>query len=242
MRIITITFASVALLTRIASAQTPDPSTPAPAPEPTPTPAPATPTAAPAPVQDEPGSIAAAAEASAPWRFGVAPRIGAAVPTSKLGTTLAGGIEVAYLTAAAGHRVVIAVDLSLARPSYSSSVMDPRIPGGTTTYTIRETELVVGATVGYRLFTPAHAFVPWGAIGPVLHLLRTTEVTMLSPDSNTASSTEVGLELAAGADYRAGPGFLLGGIRLVYSNLDHRLTGDTNAGKLAVELGYRFVF
>jgi len=102
--------------------------------------------------------------------------------------------------------------------------------------------MVVGATIGYRLFGAGHALVPWGALGPVLHMLRTSESTMVAPGDNSATSTELGLEVAAGVDYRLGPGFLLGAARMIYSNLDHTLTGDTNAGKLGFEAGYRFVF
>lgn len=226
--------------------------------DPAPAPAPATPppvdTEAPPPAATPSPAPAVQVEASAsvststsqeppkPWQIGVAPRIGFVVPTSKLGAMVVGGIEVAYALPALNHQLIIALDMSLTRPSYDASAMDPRIPNGATTYTIHETELVVGATIGYRVFGAEHALVPWGALGPVLHMLKTSETTMVAPGENTATSTELGLELAAGVDYRVGPGFVLGGARLIYSNLDHALTGDTNAGKLGLELGYRFVF
>ena len=187
-------------------------------------------------------SSAPAAEPKKAWQIGIAPRLGFVVPTSKLGAMVLGGIELDYVLPAANHQFVVALDLSLTRPSYNGSVMDPRVPGGTSMYSIDEMEIVVGATIGYRLFPADRRLVPWGAIGPVMHLLRTSESSTLAPGDNTATSTELGLELAAGVDYRTGPGFLLGGARVVYSNLDHTLTGDTNAGKLGLEVGYRIVF
>jgi hypothetical protein len=198
--------------------------------------------AAPAALVEPATTSAPAAVETRPWQFGIAPRLGLLVPTSKLGTMVLGGLELDYVVPAANRQLVVGVDLSLTRPSYDGSAMDPRIATGTAMYTIHETEMVVGATIGYRLFPADHALVPWGALGPVLHLLKTSESSTIAPGTNTATSTELGLELAAGVDYRTGPGFLLGGARLVYSNLDHTLTGDTNAGKLAIEVGYRIVF
>jgi hypothetical protein len=170
------------------------------------------------------------------------PRVGVLIPTSKLGTMVVGGLELDYALPVAHHQLVVGLDLSLTKPSYDSSVMDSRIPGGTTMYTIDETEVLVGATIGYRVFPSDHVLVPWGAVGPVLHMLKSSETTTLAPGTNTATSTELGVELAGGADYRLGPGFLVGAARVVYSGLDHRITGDTNAGHVALELGYRLVY
>ena len=102
--------------------------------------------------------------------------------------------------------------------------MDPRIPGGSATYAIRETEVVVGFTAAYRLLPVERTLVPWLGAGPVLHLLETSETTAIAPGDNTATSTELGVELLVGADYRLGPGSLVGDLRMVYSKLDHVLT------------------
>ena len=76
----------------------------------------------------------------------------------------------------------------------------------------------------------------------MLHMLRSTETTSIAPGDNTAQSTEVGLELGGGVDYRLGPGFVAGDVRFAYSGLDHSLTGKTNAGKVTVAAAYRVVF
>lgn len=192
-----------------------------------------------------PMAVQASASVEAPpasWTLGLAPRLGFVVPTSKLGTMVVGGLEIDIALPVAARQLYVALDVSLTRPSYDGSVMDPRIPGGAGDYTIKEVEMVVGALVGYRLRPAGAALVPWAAIGPILHLLRTTETSTLAPGHNTATSTELGVEAAAGVDYHAGPGFVVGGVRVVYSSLDHVLTGDTNAGTIGLDLGYRLVF
>ena len=213
----------------------PAPTAPAPPPT-TPAPPPTTPTA------DTSASATAGTPAPAAWRFAVTPRFGVTVPTSKLGAFVIGGVQIDYAPAVADHRLLLGLDLSLTRPSHDSTVMDPRIPGGSGSYAIHETEMAIGLTAAYHLLATERSLVPWVGGGPVLQLLKTTETTSLAPGENTATSTELGLEVFGGADLRVGPGFLVGDLRLVYSKLDHGLTGSTNAGKLALEAGYRFVF
>lgn len=211
--------------------------------------APATPVAPASPEASAPASAPVAVQASTPaatapasWTLGLAPRLGLVVPTSKLGAMAVGGLEIDVALPVGQRQLYVALDLSLTRPSYDGSVMDPRIPGGAGDYTVKEVEMVVGALVGYRLRPAGAALVPWAVIGPILHLLRTTETSTIAPGHNTATSTELGLEVAAGVDYHAGPGFVVGGLRVVYSSLDHVLTGDTNAGTVGLDLGYRLVF
>jgi len=175
-----------------------------------------------------------------PWSFGIAPRLGLTIPTSKLGPMVVGGVEIDYALPVLDGRLVAALDFSLTRPGHSGSVTDPRV--GTAEYDVAETELKIALLGVYRLFGPEHKLIPYGGLGPVLHLLRTTESTDLAPGDNTSQSTNLGLELLAGADYRLGPGYLAGELRFVYSNLDHMLPGDSNAGNVMVMVGYRIVF
>ena len=73
-------------------------------------------------------------------------------------------------------------------------------------------------------------------------MLRTTERNDFNPGENTAESSEFGFEVVLGADYGVGPGYLLGEARVIYSDLDHLYTGDTNAGNVMISIGYRAVF
>lgn len=180
-------------------------------------------------------------DAAEPWTIGIAPRIGLTVPTSELGATVVGGLEVDVALPVLDRRLVLAVDASITRPGASGSVSDERI-GGTGDYDLDVTELKLGLDVVYRIFGPERRLVPFAGIGPVLHMLRTKETTSFAPGENTAQNTELGLELLGGADFRVGPGYLLGEIRVVYSDLDHLFTGDSNAGNVVTSLGYRIVF
>jgi hypothetical protein len=215
---------------------------PAPAPAPAPTPAPASapapapaPASAPAPAPAATATATATAEAK-PWRLGIEPQIGVLVPTSKLHTFVTGGFEIDY----AIGRLTIGAGLALTQPSFTSSVMDPRAPNGSTGYTIDQTELVVGLLASYRLSTSR--LVPRIGAGPILHMLRTNETTTIAPGTNTSQQTKLGFQLAGGIDYLAGPGFLAADLRLLYSGLDTMLTGSSNAGSIALLAGYRFVF
>lgn len=191
------------------------------------------------PAPDQPAPTTAGA--TAPWRIGLAPRVGIVVPTSKLGPMVIGGLELDHVLPVLDHRLVLGLDVSLTRPSHEGVVMDPRLPAPAD-YTVHETELEVALLASYRLAAPDRALVPWVGVGPMLHFLKTTETTTVAPGENTAVSTELGVELGGGIDFRAGPGFVTGDARLAYSKLDHQLTGSTNAGKLAIAAGYRVVF
>lgn len=186
-------------------------------------------------------SATALAEPIPPPSVEVAPRFGLVAPTSKLGLMVIGGVQVDVVTPALDHRLMVGVDLSLTQPSHDGSVMDPRL-SSTADYTTKETELVVALLASYRFAGAEQQTVPWVGAGPMLHMLRTTESTTIAPGDNTEVSTEIGVELAGGADFRMGAGFLGADVRAAFSKLDHTLTGSTNAGKIAVAASYRFVF
>ncbi|HEY6038774.1 MAG TPA: hypothetical protein VIV58_31040 [Kofleriaceae bacterium] len=184
------------------------------------------------------------AHADAPppeWTADVVPRIGVVAPTSKLGVMVVGGVQLDYLTPALDHRFAIGLDLSLTRPSHGGDVMDPRL-ASTAQYTVAETEVVIALLASYRFAGHDATVVPWIAAGPMLHLLRSTESTSIAPGDNTAVSSEPGVEVAGGFDHRLAVGFLVGELRAGYSKLDHAITGNTNAGSVALAVGYRLVF
>jgi hypothetical protein len=180
--------------------------------------------------------------ATAGWKIGAAARLGVAIPTSKLGSMVAGGLELDVPLPVANHQLVIAFDGTLTRPSHDGSAMDPRVPGGVATYTIHQLEFVVGVMATYRFAPAGRGLVPWLGAGPIVHLLSTRETTSLSPDANTATATKLGGELGGGLDLRAGPGFVVGELRVVYSGLDNLLAGESNAGNLVIATAYRLVF
>ena len=84
-----------------------------------------------------------------PWSIGIEPRIGAMLPTSKLGANVTGGVEFDVATPVADHQLTIGLDASFARPSYSSSAMSTQLPS-TIDYTVQQLEVLVGLTANYR--------------------------------------------------------------------------------------------
>jgi opacity protein-like surface antigen len=175
-----------------------------------------------------------------PWRFAVAPSVGLTVPTSDLNPTVVGGLEVDYALPVLDRKLVLAVDAAISQPSHSGAGEDPRT--GPYTYSIDATELKLSLDVIYRLRGAAERLVQYLGVGGVLHLLQATETTSTAPGENTEQSTEAGFELVGGVDVRLGAGLLLVEARLVYTGLDHTLTGETNAGNVMIGVGYRFTF
>ena len=100
----------------------------------------------------------------------------------------------------------------------------------------------IGLDAIFRFFDASKKLVPYVGAGPVIHLLQTTETTSFAPGDNMEQSTKLGFEIVGGADYRIGPGLLLAELRVIYSDLDHLFTGNTNAGNVMFGVGYRFVF
>lgn len=194
----------------------------------------------PATARAQSGDVTAESSADA-WTIGVAPRIGLTVPTSELGAMVVGGLEIDVALPVLGRQLVAALDVTITRPGADGSVNDTRI-NGAGDWDIGVTEFKIGLDLIYRVFGPERSLVPFAGAGPVLHMLRTTQTTSFAPGENQAQNTELGFEILGGADYKMGPGYLLGEARLVYSNLDHLFTGDTTATNITISTGYRLVF
>lgn len=216
-----------------------------PAPEPAPEPAPVTATVTTTVSSEQRVTatvpVQADLEPQAAWSFGIAPRLAMTVPTSRLNAMIVGGLELAAVLPVADRRLVLALDFTITRPSYDSSGTDQRV-NGVYTYTVHEREIKIGLDAIFRFFNSTKKLVPYVGAGPVIHLLKTTESASFAPSENMEQSTKLGFEIVGGADYRVGPGMLLAELRVLYSDLDHLFTGDTNAGSVMIGLGYRFVF
>ncbi|MCC6997860.1 MAG: hypothetical protein IT370_24810 [Deltaproteobacteria bacterium] len=195
-------------------------------------------------VVDAEARVSASATAAPPrtgFAIGIAPRVGVTVPTSKLGVFVVGGLEIDLFLPVLRGRLVVALDATLTRPSHDGTGNDARV-GGDYDFTVEETEFKLGLDVIYRLAGRERKLVPFVGAGPIVHLLKSVQTNSLGPESNTEQSTAYGVEVLGGADYRLGPGALVGDLRLVYSGLDHLLTGDTNAANLTASVGYRMIF
>jgi hypothetical protein len=189
--------------------------------------------------------VAGRASAQAPpdpaWSFGVAPHLGLTIPTSRLEPTIVGGVELSVILPVAARRLVLALDVTLARPAYASTGTALEV-NGPYSYTVDETELKLALDVLYRFLPAEGRVVPYLGLGGVVQLLKTTETTSLAPGENTQRDSRFGFEAVLGADLRTGPGLLLVETRWVHTDLDHMFTGETNAGNVSISLGFRLVF
>jgi hypothetical protein len=173
-------------------------------------------------------------------RFAIAPRIGFDVPTSDLNPFLVAGLEVDLFLPLLDRRLVLALDTTYTRPSHSGKGSDPRI-GGEYSHEIDVHQLKVALDAIVRFSSGNRGPVPFVGVGPVMHYLRTEQTTSITGYENIEWSLEPGFEALIGLDIPLGPGFLLFDFRYVYTDLDHRFAGDSNAGNTTTAVGYRIV-
>ena len=138
------------------------------------------------------------------------------------------------------NRFSIAVDASFTRPRLEGKGNDPGF--GAYTYANNVYELKTALDLVLRPLGYKYICIPILGVGPALQFLKTTQTSTLSEGRNFEQSWEIGLEALLGLDVEMGPGYLVLEIRYLYTDLDHRLTGDTNGGNVATSLGYRFRF
>ncbi len=172
------------------------------------------------------------------WTIALAPRVGGAIPTSKLGPFVSAGLEVDYFLPVLEHRLLVAVDGGYSRPGTQRTVTDARI-GGEQKFNLYTHQIEVAVEAIYRFFGNEETLVPYVGLGPVMLMQQSVESARFIVGKQKEQSTDFGLLLKGGADYRLGPGFLLGELRARYATLHHRLTGKSNAGSIDLVVGYR---
>jgi opacity protein-like surface antigen len=172
----------------------------------------------------------------------VAPRIGLDIPTSKLNPFLVAAVEFDVFLPVLDNRLVLALDFSFTYPREDGSGNDPRI-GGSYDWETKVLELKWALDVIWRFFDDSHTLIPYAGLGPVIQYLSTKQTTSIpGSGENTERNAEFGFEILGGLDWQLGPGYLFGDLRFVFTKLDHRFTGDINAGNVTICAGYRFVF
>ena len=93
---------------------------------------------------------------------------------------------------------------------------------------------------------PADGFSVYATAGPRVYLMES--VMVATSDSGAAlgenreTKTQVGLVFGGGAEYALGPGSLFGALEFGWSDMNQRITGDSNTGAFVVDLGYRLMF
>ncbi|MBN1335348.1 MAG: hypothetical protein JXB39_05260 [Deltaproteobacteria bacterium] len=198
---------------------------------------------------DPAGTPAASPSEAVPvQRTGVAPLVGLQVGGHFSLTPLEAfvlprlelGIELPW----AQRRFRVALLSAWTRPAASGEDTDDRVPEGTWSWDLTQTEglFALGATV--RIPEISDRFVPEITVGPQLYLLRTRvegEASGAPFGESVEQYTRVGFLSSLGVATVLGPGEL--GLQLVFSlsELDGRVTGDSSTIALAPLLGYRFV-
>lgn len=189
---------------------------------------------------------AAAAQDPAP------PPRGAFLADAKVGGALAfGGLDpnirpaigLGYLFPWKNQSFAAQLQVDYASFRAKGSDTDPRVNGGSYAWELNEQTLVFFPWAMYRI-TSLGRVVPFVGIGPRVYLLRSniqgTAAGGPLPETKE-QSTELGLGIPFGAEFKLGPGALLGELLLEYGPLKHRITGSSNTGALTLFLGYRFL-
>jgi hypothetical protein len=179
--------------------------------------------------------------------FLLAPRAGVLLPYgfSALGPSYLVGVEVGWALPVVEHRLAVTVAGDFTAPEASGSAGDARLDASSGAYTwhLSQREVILGLSLVYR--HPLGRVTPYAGLGPRLFLLD----SRIEGNAGAAhiaqsheQSTQVGGGAVVGLGVRAGPGDLFAELRVDVSRIDHRITGPSNTGALAIAAGYRVTF
>ena len=174
-----------------------------------------------------------------------------AQPFSNLGASFLVGVEVGWALPrlpGIGSGLAVTIDLAYTQPGASGAGIDSRLApnAGHYGFSVTQRELSLGFTALYRVpFLLGGRLVPYAGIGPRIFFLE-SKTSAEAGSGNTLpgfseTSTRVGLGVPLGADFPIGPGRVFLEAMLLYAPFNHNLTGDSNAGMITVQAGYRFL-
>ncbi len=173
-------------------------------------------------------------------------KVGGSFPQvlNRLSSTYSLAVEVGWLSPLLDHRLGIDLELAYSQPPHEQTVSDPRVPGGSYTYTT--TEKALGLFIGPRYyFLPLRGtVVPWISLGVRAQFIDSSQKG--SAQQTFGQNDETGTHFAfggqAGLGYHLGPGVLGLELQLISSPIDHLVTGKVDIGDLAVRATYLFTF
>lgn len=209
------------------------------------------PTLPPAPVEAE---VVKPAPKKAGWgHLMAAARLGGlfAEPFSNLGASFLVGAEIGYLLPplpVVGEGFGVTIDVAYTQPTASGAAMDARIGanGGNYKWDVTQRETILGLTLLYRApFIMDGKLVPYIGFGPRIFMMQTSSGGEAGSGNSipgyNENSTQAGLGLPLGADYKIGPGRVFLEALLLYAPLNTNTTGSSSAGSISVAAGYRFI-
>lgn len=177
----------------------------------------------------------------------VAPHVGVSFPAfSDLGTWGNFGLELGYTPAIDGRPLEIALMGWYSQPTASGTESDARLGEGGGEYNWNLTQQILTLDlVGIWRFRVSESLAPYGLAGPRMNMMRST----MTAEGNGAqfgesqeTNNEFGLVFGGGVDYALGPGTFFGELKFGWTNLDQRITGNSNTGSFLLDIGYRLYF
>lgn len=200
--------------------------------------------------EDRP-KLAKAAVPHAAARNGIVLGIGAGIVVpqafSRLGSFPIFGLEVGGILPAAGRRIQLSGGIGYSQPPASGGTTDPRITsgagGGAYRYNVTQQEYLLELAALFRVFSPGVVVNPYGKAGLRLlgmHTVVKGDASGSAFGRHTETNFYIGGIAGGGIDFRVGIGTLNLEILADFSDLNARMTGDTNSAFLSFTLGYRF--
>lgn len=183
----------------------------------------------------------------------IAPHVGVVAPQlfSELGSWPVFGLELGViLPFDAGSMIrplTVAFDVMYTAPGASGRGTDPNLgdAGAGFDWELNQQMLILELTGLWRFMPPGAPLSAYAQIGPRVYLMNAVMTASGNGGAdfgeNEESNTEVGFVVGGGVEWLLGPGALFGAVKVGFSDLDQRLTGDANTGAAVVDLGYRFL-
>ena len=199
---------------------------------------------APAAAQAHPADDHASAEAD----ILVGANIGVISPEAfnELGSFAIFGIDLGYALPVLDRQLLVTAGALYSQPPGSGGRQDGRLSGGSYAWELDQQMLIVELGGAYRILPPGGTFTPFAYGAGRIYMLQ----TRLDGESGEAaefgrhdeSFTEIGATVGGGIDVPIGPGMATGKLGVGFSDMNQRLTGDTNAGAFELSVGYRMAF
>ncbi|MFW6052174.1 MAG: hypothetical protein ACODAU_13430 [Myxococcota bacterium] len=155
-------------------------------------------------------------------------------------------LEAGVMLPVADRRLGLMFEAAWAPPGVSDGKTDPRVgeDGGEWDFDVTTHEVKLSLGPMFRFLPPGETFVPYIGALARMYLIRTNVNGTGDGQSfgeNTEVSTELGFVGLLGGELQLGPGAALLEVSFGWSDLPHRITGDTSTGALSVLLGYRLM-
>ncbi len=184
----------------------------------------------------------------------LAPHVGVLFPqlTSDLGTWPIFGLSAGYILPfdAVGFTrpIEIGFDVMYSQPGADGSGTEPNLgeEGADYEWELTQRMLIMELYAIWRFMPPGEFISAYGHIGPRAYFME-AEMEATGNDgqdfgTNTQTNDEYGLVVGGGADFAVGPGTIYGALEFGWSDLNQRITGDSNTGALTLDAGYRLYF